>query len=342
MIALAAVSCNQKKGGANGASPEGLSGAGATFPLPYYNVVFKNYTAQTGGDVRYGGIGSGGGIRSLKDKTVDFGASDAFLSEEEMADMPGEIVHIPTCLGAVVLAYNLPGIENLVLNGDLVAGIFLGNITQWNDERLKALNPGITLPNKAITAVYRSDGSGTTFVFSDYLSKVSPEWNEKMGTGKALKWNVGIAAKGNPGVAGVIQQTEGTIGYVGSEYALALGIANAALQNSAGNIVKANTASVSAAADMEVSDDLRVMITNSPVEDAYPISCLTWIICYKEQSYNKRSQAKAQATVDLMNYMLSAEAQSLAEKVHYSPLSPAILEKAKAMVSSITFNNEPL
>lgn len=343
LLAALAVSCKQQaKNAENEATLTDLSGAGATFPLPYYNVIFKEYTAQTGAKVTYGGIGSGGGIRSLRDKTVDFGATDAFLSDEELKTMPGEIVHIPSCIGAVALAYNLPEAPELKLNGALISDIFQGNIKRWNDERIRALNPGVALPDRAITTVYRSDGSGTTYVFSDYLSKVSPDWAEKMGTGKALKWNAGIAAKGNPGVAGSIQQTAGAIGYIGSEYAFALNIPTATLQNKAGRFVTANTASISAAANVELPSDLRVMITDSPDESAYPISCLTWIIVYKEQDYNKRTEVQARSVVSLLDYILSPEAQATAEKVHYSPLPQAALDQARRLTGMITYKQSPI
>lgn len=339
LLAIVAVSCKQQaKESDNKTALTDLSGAGATFPLPYYNVIFKDYTAKTAAKVTYGGIGSGGGIRSLKDRTVDFGATDAFLSEKELQEMPGEIIHIPSCIGAVVLAYNLPEVPELKLNADLIADIFLGKIKKWNDANIKALNPEASLPDRAITAVYRSDGSGTTYVFSDYLTKVNAEWAEKMGTGKALKWDSGIAAKGNPGVAGTIQQTAGAIGYIGSEYALALNIPSATLQNKAGKFVAANTASISAAANVELPADLRAMITDSSDENAYPISCLTWIIVYKEQAYGDRKEVHAQSVVSLLNFILSKEAQASAEKVHYSPLPEAALKSAQQLVSGITYN----
>ncbi len=314
-----------------------ISGAGATFPLAYYNVIFKNYKDKTGGMVTYGGIGSGGGIRSLKDQTVDFGATDAFLSDTELGEMPAEILHIPTCIGAVVLGYNLPGVTNLKLNAELISGIFLGKIKRWNDAAIMALNPDIALPDKAITVVYRSDGSGTTYVFSDYLAKANPEWAGKMGTGKSLKWDNGIAAKGNPGVAGTIRETEGAIGYIGSEYAFSLAIPTALLQNKSGAFIEANTESISAAANTELPADMRIMITDSPDEKAYPISCLTWIIVYKNQSYNNRTEVQARSVYSLLNYILSPDAQLFAEKLHYSPLPEATLKKTQELVNSLTF-----
>ncbi len=333
---LLLMACGGKKNDGAGSGKE-IAGAGATFPLPYYNIIFKNYTDKTGSKVTYGGIGSGGGIRSLMDRTVDFGASDAFLSDEELKSAPAEIVHIPTCMGAVVLAYNLPGVKDLKLTGAVISDIYLGKITKWNDLAIKTLNPDLTLPDKTITPVYRSDGSGTTFVFSDYLAKVSTEWAEKMGTSKSLKWSVGIAAKGNPGVAGIIQQTEGSIGYVGSEYGFALSIPVAKLQNASGNFIEPNTTSISAAANVALPADMRTMVTNSPEPEAYPISCFTWILVYKNQAYNDRTEDNSKALTTLLEYVLSPEAQAVAANVHYSPLPEVALKNAKTLVASIGF-----
>ena len=214
-VALAMVSCGGNTNN-EGRGPQELSGAGATFPLPFYNVVFEQFAEVNGDQVAYGGIGSGGGVRNLRDKIVDFAGSDAFLSDKEMAEMD-PVVHIPTCMGAVVVAYNLDGIKELKLSGEVIADIFAGQIKMWNDERLAALNPEVELPAEAIIPVYRSDGSGTTFVFTDYLTKVSPMWREKFGAGKSVNFPSGQAAKGNPGVANIVKQTKNTIGYVGSE-----------------------------------------------------------------------------------------------------------------------------
>ena len=316
-----------------------ISGAGATFPAPFYNIVFKNYSQKSGNDVTYGGIGSGGGIRSLQDKTVDFGATDVFLSDNEMNEMSAEVVHIPTALGAVVMAYNLPGVDDLKLTARLISDIYRGKITKWDDDAIKAVNPELNLPNKTITAVYRSDGSGTTYVFSDYMVKADELWKSEIGSGKALNFPVGVAAKGNPGVAGIIAQTEGSIGYIGSEYALALKIPSAALQNSSGSFIEANSKSISVAASIELPADTRIMITNSPVPEAYPISTFTWVILYREQSYNKRTEVNAKALIGLMDYVISEEGQQIAEKTHYAPLPPAALEKTKAILETITYNN---
>lgn len=319
-----------------------LTAAGATFPMPYYNMVFNEYTTETGTQITYGGIGSGGGIRSLTDKVVDFGATDAYLEDDKMVEMPAEIVHIPTVLGAVVIAYNLPDVETLKLSNVLLEKIFMGEITKWNDPQIKSNNAGLALPDLAITFVHRSDGSGTTFIFSDYMTKVSKKWADAVGTGKSLQWPVGMGAKGNPGVAGTISQTEGAIGYIGSEYAFAQKIQTAQVQNSAGNYIAPSIESVSAAAQGEIPADTRITLTNSADPNSYPISGFTWIILYKEQNYSGRSQEQALATVSLLDWLVSEKAQGEAEKVHYAPLPAAAAEKAKVILRSVTYNGTAL
>jgi phosphate transport system substrate-binding protein len=337
-------SCNSdsKKGTSSNDEAKSITAAGATFPMPYYNMVIKNYISETGMLVTYGGIGSGGGIKSLKDKVVDFGATDAYLSDEKMAEMPGEIVHIPTCLGAVVIAYNLPGVEGLKLNNELLESIAMGEITKWNDERIKENNEGLNLPDMAITFVHRSDGSGTTYIFSDFMTKISPVWAEKVGKGKALQWPTGIGAKGNPGVAGTIKSTEGAIGYIGSEYAFAQKIPVALLKNKSGNYIEPNIESISASAKAELPADTRAMLTNSDDPDAYPISGFTWLILYKDQAYDGRSKAQATATLEFLDWIISSEAQSVAPKVNYAPLPEKAVIQAKSILRSVTFNGEAL
>ena len=336
VAALTMVSCG---GNATNGSREAqeLSGAGATFPLPFYNVVFENFSQVNGDVVAYGGIGSGGGVRNLRDKIVDFAGSDAFLSDKELAEM-APVVHIPTCMGAVVVAYNLDGVDELKLSGDVIADIFAGNIKMWNDERLAALNPDVTLPAEAIIPVFRSDGSGTTFVFTDYLTKVSPEWNEKYGAGKSVNFPSGQAAKGNPGVAGVIKQTKNSIGYVGSEYAFAQKIPYACIQNARGEFVLPSSATISAAASGEIPADTRCSITNADAAGAYPISTFTWMIIYKEQNYSDRSKEQAVATLDLLQYILSDEAQNITSEVHYAPLPAKAKELSKTNLKTVTFD----
>ena len=336
VAAFTMVSCG---GNATNGSREAqeLSGAGATFPLPFYNVVFENFSQVNGDVVAYGGIGSGGGVRNLRDKIVDFAGSDAFLSDKEMAEM-APVVHIPTCMGAVVLAYNLDGVKELKLSGEIIADIFAGNIKMWNDERLAALNPDVTLPAEAIIPVFRSDGSGTTFVFTDYLTKVSPMWREKFGAGKSVNFPAGQAAKGNPGVAGIIKQTKNSIGYVGSEYAFAQKISYARIQNARGEFVLPSSATISAAASGVIPADTRCSTTNADAAGAYPISTFTWMIIYKEQNYSDRSKEQAAATLDLLKYILSDEAQHITSEVHYAPLPLKAKEISMTNLKTVTFD----
>ena len=319
-----------------------LTGAGATFPLPFYNQLISDYSTKSGMLVTYGGIGSGGGIKSLKDKVVDFGASDAFLSEKEMADISAPVVHIPTCMGAVVIAFNLPGITSLKLTNEVLAKMFMGEITKWNDKEIKAENPEAKLPNLNISVIYRSDGSGTTYIFSDFMTKISPKWAKEIGTGKALKWPVGMGAKGNPGVAGTISQTVGAFGYIGSEYAFAQKIPFVKLKNKAGNYIEPSVESVSAAAQGDLPADTRVMVTNSSDPKAYPISGFTWIILYKEQSYDGRSLQQAEATLKFLQWVLGPDAQAVAPKVAYAPLPAKAVSIANNILKSVTYKGKPV
>ena len=339
-FAMALTSCGGNTN--NGArKAQELSGAGATFPLPFYNVVFEQFAEVNGDAVAYGGIGSGGGVRNLRDKIVDFAGSDAFLSEKEMSEM-NPVIHIPTCMGAVVLAYNLEGVDELRLTGEVIADIFAGEIKMWNDERIKELNPQALLPSEAIIPVFRSDGSGTTFVFTDYLNKVSPMWASRFGVGKSVNFPAGQAAKGNPGVAGVIKQTKNSIGYVGSEYAFAQKIAYAKIQNQQGEFVAPSSASISASASGEIPSDTRASITNSDAKGAYPISTFTWMIIYKEQNYSDRSKEQAIATLDLIQYILSDEAQKITAYVHYAPLPTKAKEISLSNLKTVTYNGEAI
>ncbi|TWP28569.1 phosphate ABC transporter substrate-binding protein PstS [Apibacter muscae] len=335
---IALVACNsggEKKG-------TKLSGAGATFPAPFYTLVFKDFTKKTGNEVTYGATGSGSGIRSLKDRTVDFGATDVYLSEEEIKEMGGNILHIPTAMGAVVLSYNLPGIDKINLTSSIISDIYLGNIKNWNDPKIKEINPEINFPDLEITPVYRSDGSGTTFVFTDYMSKVNQQWKDKIGAGKSLEFPKGIAAKGNPGIAGIISKTKGAIGYIGSEYALAQNIPFAALQNSSGKFIEANSKSISASANVDLPDDTRIMISNSSSPDAYPISTFTWIIVYQEQDYNNRGEEKARALKNLLNFIVSPESQEGASRLNYAPIPEKAVERVHAILNTMTYNGKPV
>ena len=333
---------SDSKSGKSDSKAVDLTAAGATFPLPFYNVAIKSYSSTTGQAITYGGVGSGGGIRSLKDRVVDFGATDAFLNQEKESEMPAEIVHIPTCIGAVVIAYNLPGVEGLKLSNENLQDIFMGSITSWNDERIVATNPGLTLPDLTVTVVQRSDGSGTTYIFSDFMSKISSSWADQVGRGKSLKWPVGIGAKGNPGVAGTIKMTEGAVGYIGSEFAFAQKIPFAELENSAGEYVLPTLESISAAAQGEIPTDTKVMLTCSADPEAYPISGFTWIILYKEQNYNKRTQRQAEETVKFLSWLIEKDAQALAQQVHYAPIPEPTVAQARAILGSVVYNGQAL
>ncbi len=318
-----------------------IVGAGATFPYPLYSKMFDVYYRQEGVKVNYQAIGSGGGIRQVQSRTVDFGATDAFIGDEEMAAFTGAVLHVPTCLGAVVVTYNLPGGPTLNLAPDVVADIFLGKLTRWDDERIVEANPGVGLPDMGIVVVRRSDGSGTTFIFSDYLSKVSPEWKETVGAGKVVNWPCGLGAKGNPGVAGLVKQLPGSIGYVELVYAVSNGMPVANIRNRSGRFIAPTVESVSQAADTELPDDMRVSITDTGAEGGYPISGFTWVIFYKEQDYAGRTLEQARDLIDLVWWM-THEGQKLAEPLHYARLGEVALRKAETLVRSAVYGGEPM
>ena len=326
-----------------------VSGAGASFPSPFYIEAAKQYAGDRtanplGVQISYGAVGSGAGIRNLQDYTVDFGASDVFLSDEEMAEMDAEVIQVSTCIGGVVMAYNLPGVDTLRLTSELIAGMYLGEITRWDDPAIKAVNPGVTFPDKPVTPIYRSDGSGTTAVFSGYMSETSAAWKERIGSGKTIDLgSVGMAAKGNPGVAGNISEIEGSIGYIGSEYSLALGIPSALLQNASGNFIEATMESISIAGERaDFPDDTRAILSNSPNPAAYPIATMTWILAYKEQHYPGRTLEEAGELQEWLLYLISEKTAESAERTHYSPLPPRALQKARKVILSMTYDGKPL
>jgi phosphate transport system substrate-binding protein len=318
-----------------------LIGAGATFPYPLYSKMFDVYNKEHGVKVNYQAIGSGGGIRQLINKTVDFGGSDAIMSEQEMEEAARPILHVPTCAGAVVVTYNLTGDPELKFTPDIIADIFLGKIGKWNDPRISSLNPGIKLPDRAVTVVHRSDGSGTTFVFSDYLSKVSSEWKEKVGKGTSLNWPTGLGGKGNPGVAGLVKQIPGSVGYVELIYALQNKMPYGTVKNKKGKFVIPTIVSTSLAANIDLPDDMRVSLTNTDAVDGYPISGFTWILVYKEQNYADKSEEKAEELVKLLWWMIH-EGQKYAEPLQYAPLSKSAVEKAERLIRSISYNEKLL
>jgi phosphate transport system substrate-binding protein len=319
-----------------------LLGAGATFPFPLYSKMFDTYYQAHKVKINYQAIGSGGGIQQLISKTVDFGGTDAFMNEREMKKAEVPILHIPTCLGAVVVTYNLPEKPQLRFTPDVIADIFLGKIIRWDDPRIAAINPGVKLPGTSIVVVHRSDGSGTTYIFSDYLSKVSKDWAFKVGADKSLNWPVGLGAKGNPGVAGLINQTPGAIGYVELIYTLQNNMPAGIIKNKAGNFIEPNIKSTSAAANINMPDDTRISLTDTDAADGYPISGFTWLILYKEQNYSSdRTRERAEELVKLLWWMLH-EGQQIAEPMKYAPIPTSAVTKGEKILQSIVYNGTPL
>jgi len=311
-----------------------LNGAGATFPYPIYSKWFSEYhKAHSDVQVNYQSIGSGGGIRQVLAGTVDFGASDGPMTDEQLGQAKVKILHIPTVLGAVVPAYNIPGVSGEVkFTPEALAGIFLGKITTWNDKALAAANPGVNFPNQAIVVIHRSDGSGTSYIFTDYLSKVSADWKNGPGKGTSVKWPVGLGGKGNEGVAGMIRQMEGSIGYVELIYALQNKITYGSMKNPAGEFVKASLESVTTAAASVKSmpADFRVSITNAPGKGAYPISSFTWLLIpTKSQDPNK-----GKILTDLVNWC-ETDGQKLAADLSYAPLPDTVVAKVKEAIKQV-------
>ncbi|MDB4876155.1 MAG: pstS [Gemmatimonadetes bacterium] len=312
-----------------------LTGAGATFPKPIYDKWFHDYAAKTGVKINYQANGSGAGIRQLSDETVDFGASDAPMSDSEMAKAKGgPIMHIPTVIGVVAISYNLPGVRQpLKLTGGLIADIFLGKITKWNDQRIAAVNQGVTLPASDILVVHRSEGSGTTYIFSDYLSAVSPAWKSGPGKGKELQWPVGLGGQGNPGVAGQVKQTPGAIGYVELAYVKQNNLSAALLQNAAGQFVAPSAASATAAAEaakLPPNTDYRVSIVNAPGAAAYPIASFTYLLVYK----NQPDATKAKKLTDFIRWAL-ADGEKDASALDYAPLPGVLVSRLMTRLDSI-------
>ena len=305
-----------------------LTGAGATFPYPLYSKWFDAYATKTGVKINYQSIGSGGGIRQLSEETVDFGASDAPMKDDELAKAKGgAVLHYPMTMGAVVITYNLAEVKRpLRLTGDVVADIYQGKITQWNDSRIAALNGGVALPNVDILVVHRSDGSGTSFIFTDYLSTVSSSWASGPGRGKEVQWPTGLGAKGNEGVSGQVSQMAGAIGYVELAYANQNKLAVAQLRNAAGNFVAPSTQSVTAAAagvakTLPANTDYRISIVNAPGKDAYPISSFTWLLVYQ----NMADAAKAKKLNDFIRWAIH-DGQAMAPALDYAPLPSNIVK----------------
>jgi phosphate transport system substrate-binding protein len=347
--ALLAAACGGDRPAGAGAAPAGagaqpsgatggadLTGAGATFPNPLYGKWFDTYAKETGVKINYQSIGSGGGIRQFVEGTVDFGATDGPMSDEQIASVKGNVVHLPTVLGAVVLTYNLPALggTKIRLDGPTIADIYQGQVTRWNDQRIADLNPGVKLPATDIIVVHRSDGSGTSFIFTDYLSKVSPKWAQTIGKNTSVNWPVGLGGKGNEGVTQQVKQTEGSIGYVELIYAAQNNLPYASVKNAAGSFVDPSLKAVSAAAagaNLGPDTDFRVSITNAPGADAYPISSFTWLLVRKTPS----EPAKGQKLKAFLTWMLTPEAQRLAADLNYGPLPVPVIELEQKRVGSL-------
>ena len=323
---------------AGGASGDvALTGAGATFPYPIYKQWFADYAAKTGIKINYQSIGSGGGIKQLSEGTVDFGASDSPMSDAEIAKAKGgPVLHIPTVLGAVVVTYNVPGVNQpLKLTGPVLGDIFLGRIKKWNDARIAQLNAGVSLPSTDILPVRRSDGSGTTFIFTDYLSAVSPAWVQGPGKGKEVNWPAGMGAKGNEGVAGMVKQTPGSIGYVELAYAKQNRLPYASIQNASGAFVAPSIGSVTAAAAGKMStlgpdSDYRISVVNAPGADAYPISSFTWLLVYQRQT----DATKGRQIVDFVRWALT-DGQQSAPTLDYAPLPASLTGQLRTRLDQI-------
>ena len=311
-----------------------INGAGATFPYPIYSKWFDEY-AKVDPSVRfnYQSIGSGGGQKQIIAQTVDFGASDGPMSDDNLSKAPGKILHIPTVAGADVVAYNLPGDPHLKIDGETIAAIFLGTVTKWNDAKIAALNPGVTLPDQEIVVVHRSDGSGTTYIWTDYLSKVSPEWKQKVGTNTAVNWPVGLGGKGNEGVAGQIKQTPGALGYVELIYAKQNKISFADIKNSTGEFVSPTMESITAAiGTAQIPDDFRFSITNAPGNGSYPIAGVTWLLVYQDQ----KDAGKGKKTVEFLKWALT-KGESMARDLDYAPLPQELRDRVLKKVDEIKF-----
>jgi len=316
-----------------------LLGAGSTFVYPLFSKMFSQYTASK---VNYQSIGSGGGILQLTNKTVDFGDSDAPLNADQTAKMSAPVLHIPMTSGAVVITYNIPGVKAaLNLNGKDLADIYLGKITNWNSPELKASNKGVNLPDLPIVVIHRSDGSGTSFIFTDYLTKVNPDWAKKVGKASAVNWPAGLGGKGSEGVAGLVKNTPGAIGYVELAYAKQNNMAFANIQNKSGKFITPTPESTTLASNVAIPADTKVSITDTDNPKGYPIASFTWALIYKEQNYNGRSKERATAVVKLLWWNIH-QGQANCAALYYAPLSKAAVKAAEAVLKSATYGGKAI
>lgn len=332
-------SCN---GGGASVDDNTLLGGGSTFDNPLFSKMFSEYNKLNGLKVNYQSIGSGGGIQQLTSKTIDFGASDNPLNAKQDSVLSAPVIHIPVTAGAVVLSYNLPDVKDtLLFTPEIIADIFLGKITKWDDPKIAAINKGVKLPSSIIIVNHRSDGSGTTGIFTTYLDKVSDEWHTKVGKGNSVNWPTGLGGKGNEGVAGGIKQTPGALGYIELAYAVQNNMSYAKIQNKSGNFITPSIASVTAAANITIPADAKVSLTNTDAADGYPISGLSWVLIYKEQKYADRSADRATKLLKLLSWMIH-DGQQYSSALNYAPLSPNAVSVGDAILKSATYDGKPI
>ena len=318
-----------------------LLGAGSTFVYPLFSKIFAEYGKTHDVKVNYQSIGSGGGILQLTNKTVDFGGSDAPLNADQAKKIGVPVLHIPMASGAVVVTYNVPGVATLKLTGKDLADIYLGKITNWNSGEIAASNKGVKLPDLPIVVIHRSDGSGTSFIFTDYLTKVNPEWATKIGKASAVNWPAGLGGKGNEGVAGLVKQTPGAIGYNELAYAIQNKMAYADVQNKSGKFITPTLATTTLSSNVELPANAEVSLTNTDNPKGYPITSFTWALIYKEQKYSDRSAARAKMVLDLLWYNIH-EGQKNCEPLNYAPLSKSALKVAENILKSATYDGKPI
>jgi phosphate transport system substrate-binding protein len=350
VLATAAITLTSCKGGkadsANSANNQtdasNIIGAGSSFDNPLFSKMFAQYNDSTKIRINYQSVGSGAGISQLTNKTVDFGASDAPMKDEQIAAAKAPVLHIPITAGAVVVSYNLPEVKaNLKFSPETLADIFLGKITKWNDAKIAADNTGVNLPSTAIVIAHRSDGSGTSAIFTGYLAKVNPEWSTKVGSGTSVNWPIGLGGKGNEGVSGLIKQTPGGIGYIELAYAVQNQMPYAQIKNKSGKFITPTIASVTSAANVTIPADGKILLTDTDAADGYPISGFSWVLLYKEQSYNNRTQKQAEDLINLVNWMIHG-GQKFSAALNYAPLSPTAVKTGEAILKSATFNGKEI
>jgi phosphate transport system substrate-binding protein len=318
-----------------------INGAGATFPYPLYKTWISSYQIEKNILISYLPKGSSSGLQMFKNKELDFCATDAFLSDEELENFQSEVLHIPTCLGAIVLVYNLPGNPELRFTPELISRIFKGEITSWKHPDILKHNPELVIPDMEVTVIHRSDGSGSTFIFTDYLSKIDGGWKEKYGAKKSVRWPVGIGVEGNQNVAEFVRKIRGGISYVSMTYAIQENLPMAVIQNRSGNYISPDTKTVSNAADIDIPDDTRVLLTDTPAPDGYPISGFSYVLVYREQSYNKRPKSKAMALYNFLIWSLE-QGQTFSAALNYAPIPDKSIDKSLEIVQQITYQDTSL